>query len=48
MWKNIWVHLQEPKVALTVFHAPAHKALISLGNQEADVLAQVQALLPPL
>ena len=42
MWKDIWVHLQQPKIALTVFHALAHRSLTPLGNQDA----QVQALLP--
>ena len=39
MWKDIWVHLQEPSAVLTVFHIPAHEALTAPGNQEADVLA---------
>lgn len=40
-WKDIWAHLQEPEVVLTVFHIPAHKALTPPGNQEADALAQI-------
>lgn len=36
IWKDIWVHLQEPQAVLIVFHVPAHKALTPSGNQEAD------------
>lgn len=36
IWKDIWVHLQEPQAVLIIFHVPAHKALTPPGNQEAD------------
>ena len=36
IWRDIWVHLQEPQAVLIVFHVPAHKALTPPGNQEAD------------
>lgn len=39
IWEDIWVHLQEPKAVLTVFHILAHKAMTAPGNQEADALA---------
>ena len=41
MWKDIWVCLKEPEAILTVFHILAYKALIPLGNKEADTLALV-------
>ena len=41
MWKDIWVHLQEPEAVLTVFHLLAYKVLTPPGNQEADALAWV-------
>lgn len=42
-----WVHLQEPKTALTVFHVLAHKVLMRPYNQEADALAQVALAADP-
>lgn len=44
IWKDIWVHLQEPEAVLTVIHVITHKALIPAGNQEADALTWVQVL----
>ena len=41
MWKNIWVHLQEPGAVLTVFHILAYKVLTLTGNREADALGRV-------
>lgn len=38
VWRDVWVHRQEPEVVLTVFHILAHKALTPSANQEADTL----------
>lgn len=38
MWKDIWVHRQEPEAVLMVFHFSAYKALTPPGDQEADAL----------
>ena len=40
MWKDIWVHLQEPEAILAAFHVPAYKELTFPGNHKADALAQ--------
>lgn len=42
MCKDIWIHLQESELMLTIFYIPVQKALTLPGNQEADSLAQVQ------
>ena len=49
MWKDLWVHLEEPEAVLTVFHISAHKVLTSPhpplpGNQEVDDLTGVCTL----
>lgn len=33
-WKDVWVHLQEPKAALTGFHVPAHEALTLMATRK--------------
>lgn len=37
MYKDIWLHLQEPEGVLTVFHVPAYKVLTPAGNQESGL-----------
>lgn len=44
VWRDVSVHLQEAEAVLTGFHLPAHEALTRPGNQEADALAWVPAL----
>lgn len=41
MWKDIWVCLQEPEAAFSVFCVSTHKTLTVPGNQEVDALARV-------
>lgn len=44
MYEDIQVHLQKPKVFLTVFHVLGHKALDTHNNQEVGALAWEQTL----
>ena len=44
MRKDVWIHLQEPEAAVTVFRILAPKASMPPARQEADALAQVQTL----
>lgn len=39
--KYICIRLQEPEAVITVFHVSSYKSLTSVGNQQADALAQV-------
>ena len=44
VWRDIWVHLQEPEAVLAVFHVWGHEALTPPDSQKADAPAQGPAL----
>ena len=44
VWRDVWAHLQEAEAVLTGFRVLAQEALTPPGNQEADALARVPAL----
>ena len=45
MWKGTWAHLQDPGADLTVLRGPGHVVSTPAGDQRADALAKIGALI---